>query len=138
MVCLAARGELPAAGAVSRVVVRAAAALCLALAALLLVVDAREYPGVSLPALRALGRGVLPLIAIAVINLRAAGGGRGWRLLALAANVVLLGAAVRLIGRGAPLFFWMLAVVAVALVIGSVGLLRLGPRATAGAPHTSA
>ena len=104
-------------------VLRAASVLCLLLAALLLAADAREYPGFSRAGLRALARGALPLLAIGVLSLRAVGDGRGWRVAALAANLLLLGAALRGVRGGAPPFFWMLLGVAVLLVVGSVGTL---------------
>ena len=89
---------------VVRGAVRAAVVLCLALAALLLAADAGEYPGWSRAGVRALARGVLPLLLVAALNLRALGAGRGWRLGALAANVALLVAALRLVRPGAPPF----------------------------------
>ena len=109
---------------VSRFVVRAAVVLCLALAALILVVDADEYPGMSRAGLRVFVRGVLPLLLVAALNLRAVRAGRGWRLGALAANVALLADALRLVTRGGPPVGWLLLGVASLLVVGSAGLLR--------------
>ena len=93
------------------------------MAILLLVVDAGEYPGVSRPALRAFARGPLPLLLIAALNVRALSGGRTWRLLAVGANLLLVGASSRLLGRGAPPFFWLLAGVAVMLLAASIAAL---------------
>lgn len=104
--------------------IRIAALLCLALAALLLTVDAREYPGISRPAFRALAFGALPLLVIGVINLRALTAGRIWRVGTLACNVVLLGIAIRMVNRGAAPFAWLLLGVSALLVAGSAALLR--------------
>src|SRR5512132_1334177 len=99
--------------------IRVAVVLCLALAALLLAVDAREYPGLSRPAFRALTFGTLPLLVIGVINLRALTAGRIWRVGTLACNVVLLGITARMVNRGAAPFAWLLLGVSVLLVAGS-------------------
>lgn len=112
-----------------RLLLRAASVLCLLLAALLLAVDAREYPGFTRAGARALARGALPLLVVGVLNLRALGAGRGWRIAALVANLLLLAAALRGVGGGAPPFFWMLLAVALLLVAGSAGVLLLVPPA---------
>jgi len=115
-----------------RWLLRVASVLCLLLAALLLAVDAREYPGLTSAAVRALVRGALPLLSVGVLNLRALGAGRGWRITALAANLLLLGEALRGVGGGAPPFFWLLLGVALLLVVGSAGVLLAPPRESAG------
>jgi hypothetical protein len=111
----------------SALVLRVGSVLCLLLAALLLVVDAREYPGFTSAGLRALARGALPLLAVGVLSLRALGGGRGWRIAAVVASLILLGAALRGVRGGAPPFFWLLLGVALLLVAGSVGVLLTPP-----------
>jgi hypothetical protein len=95
--------------------------LGLGLAALLLLSDAGEYPGFSRAALRAFGRGPLPLLVIAALNLRALGAGRGWRLLTFGANLLLLGLAIQRVHHDAPPAIWLLLVVAVLLTLGSAG-----------------
>src|SRR5690348_15326207 len=102
---------------------RASSVLSLLLAALLLAVDAREYPGLTRAALRALSLGALPLFAVGVLNLGALDAGRRWRLVALLADLTLLAVALRDVGRGAPPFFWMRLGVAALLVAGVAGLL---------------
>ena len=82
--------------------------LAVGLAATLLLSDAGEYPGISAAALRAFGRGPLPLLLIAALNLRALGAGRGWRLLTSGANLLLLGLAIQRLHRGAPPALWLL------------------------------
>jgi hypothetical protein len=114
-------------GSYARWLLRTASVLCLLLAALLLVVDAREYPGFTSAGLRALARGALPLLAVGVLTLRALGGGRGWRVAAVVASLILLGAALRGVRGGAPPFFWLLLGVAILLVAGSVGVLLTPP-----------
>ena len=109
---------------IARLVLRVAVILCLALATLILVVDANEYPGMSRAGLRVFVRGVLPLLLVAALNLRAIRAGRGWRLGALAGNVALLADALRLVTPGGPPVGWLLLGVASLLVVGSAGLLR--------------
>jgi hypothetical protein len=116
-----------------RLLLRVASVLCLLLAALLLAVDAREYPGFTSAGLRALVRGALPLLGIGLLNLRALDAGRGWRIAALVANLLLLGAALRGVRGGAPPFFWLLPGVALLLLAGSVGVLRSPPAKEPGA-----
>jgi hypothetical protein len=99
-----------------RVLWRAGIVLCLALAALLLAVDASEYPGFSRPGLRALLFGALPLLVVGAVNLGALSAGRGWRGAAIAGDVALLAVAVPLVRRGGPPFPWLLLVTAVLLV----------------------
>src|SRR5688572_20260059 len=95
--------------------------LAVGLAAMLLLSDAGEYPGISRAALRAFGRGPLPLLVVAALNLRALGEGRGWRLLTFGANLLLLGLAIQRLHRGAPPAIWLLLVVAILLTLGSAG-----------------
>ena len=104
-----------------RPVVLAGIGLGLGLAALLLLSDAGEYPGLSRAALRAFGRGPLPLLVIAGLNLHALGAGRGWRLLTFGANLLLLGLAIQRVHEGAPPAIWLLLVVALLLTVGSAG-----------------
>ena len=110
---------------------RTGIALCLVLAALLLAVDAREYPGVSRAGLRALAGGVLPLLIVAVLNLRALGARRRTQWLAMAASVLLLAAALWRLRAGAPLFFWLVSGAAAWLVVGGGALLWTGARSRA-------
>ena len=109
-------------------VVRLGTVLLLALAALLLGIDAGEYPGLSRAGLRALAQGALPLLVAGLINLRALRAGRGWRWLAVAVNILLLSVALNHVRRGAPPFFWMLLGVACLLVLGSIGLIAASAR----------
>src|SRR5687767_11831338 len=108
--------------------------LAVGLAATLLLSDGGEYPGISAAALRAFGRGPLPLLLIAALNLRALGAGRGWRLLTSGANLLLLGLAIQRLHRGAPPALWLLLVVAVLLTLGSAGSVypRVSARANDG------
>lgn len=112
---------------------RVAVVLCLVLAALLLLVDAQEYPGHSRAAFRALGRGALPLLLVAGLNLLALERRRGawWRGAALAVNVALLALALRLLRSGAPLGFWLLSAVATLLVVSSAAWLWMALRTRA-------
>lgn len=110
-----------------RVLVRVAAVLCLLMAALLLAVDGREYPGFSVPGLRALAAGALRLVLIGLLNLAAVGAatartGRWLAVAATAANLALLVWALANARGGAPPFFLALPVVATLLTIASVGL----------------
>src|SRR4051794_15663350 len=107
------------AASISGWLLRLAAVLCLLLAALLLAVDAREYPGLTWAGVRALSYGALPLLAVGVLNLRALDAGRSWRLAALVADVILLAVALHDVGRGAPPFFWMRLAAAALLVAGA-------------------
>ena len=112
---------------VPRVALRAAAVLCLLLAALVLGADHAEYRQLTRAGLRALGRGALPLLAIGALNLRAVEGTRGhfpWRVAALVADVVLLGYAARMAARGGPPLAWMLLVVAAFMLGALVALIR--------------
>jgi hypothetical protein len=113
---------------------RAAIVLCLALAALLLAVDAREYPGFSRPGLQALAYGALPLLLSGAINLRALSGGRGWRGAAAICNLVMLAVALRMVSRDGPPFARLLLGAAVLLVVCSA--VHLVPRREA-AGHPS-
>lgn len=103
--------------------VRLGAVMVLALAAILLAVDAGEYPGFSRAGLLALFRGALPLLAIGTINLYPLRAGRIARLCAVVANLVLLYVALTRVYRGAPPFFWMVVGVALMLFLSSAGLL---------------
>ena len=110
-----------------RLLGRVAAVLCLLLAALLLAVDGREYPGFSAAGLRALATGALPLVALGVLNLAAAGAatprtGRWLAVAASAANVALLAWALPNARGGAPPFFLALPAVATLLTAASVGI----------------
>jgi hypothetical protein len=108
-------------------VVRGAAVMLLALAALLLAIDSREYSALSRAGLHALAWGTLPLIAVAIVNLHALDARRGWRWCAAGVNVIVLGLASMRVFRGAPPFYSMVAAVAGLLAIGMTGLLRLDP-----------
>jgi hypothetical protein len=101
---------------------RAAAVLCLLLAALLLGADASEYPGLSRAGLRALVQGAVPLLGIGLLNLRAVGAGPPARRLALGADLLLLAWAAAHVGPGYPPFAWMRLAVAMLLVLAAGGL----------------
>jgi peptidoglycan/LPS O-acetylase OafA/YrhL len=107
-----------------RILWRVGIVMCLALAALLLAVDASEYPGYSRPALRALLFGAVPLLVAGAVNLRALGAVRGWRGAALACNVALVAVALPMARGGGPPFPWLLLGTAVLLVACSVLSLR--------------
>jgi len=122
-----------------RLLARVSAVLCLLLAALLLGADAGEYPGYSVPAMRALVTGTLRLVLPGMLNLAAAGattpGSARWlAVAATAANLSLLAWALGHAGVGAPPFFLALPVVAVLLTVASVGLAISTRRAGGGAP----
>ena len=102
-----------------RLLQRIAAVLAMLLAALLLGADAGEYPALSRAGLRALGRGVLPLLVVASLNLAALDGRRVLRALALVANLLFLGAVLRLVQAGAPPFVWISLAIGVLLVLSS-------------------
>jgi hypothetical protein len=106
-----------------RRLLQTASILCLLLAALLLAVDAREYPGLTRAGVRALSYGALPLLAVGVVNLIALNAGRRWRLAALAADAILLAVSLRDVAHGAPPYFWMRLAVAALLVAGVAGAL---------------
>ena len=108
--------------------VRLGAVLLLALAALLLGIDAGEYPGLSRAGLRALAQGALPLLVAGAINLQALRAGRIWRWCAITVNILLLAVALNHVRRGSPPFFWMLLGAACLLVLGSAGLIAVGAR----------
>jgi len=95
--------------------------ITLLLALLLLGAEAGEYPGWSRAGLLALGRGVMPLLVVAGLNFAALDGRRTVRLLALVANMVFLGIALRMARAGAPPFVWLAIGAAVLLVIASAG-----------------
>jgi hypothetical protein len=97
--------------------------LCVGLAVLSVVVDAGEYPGLSRASGRAFVRGPLPLVLVAAINLRALAAGRRWHRLVVVVNLLFLAAALRVLGGGAPPFFWLQGATAALLFVASVGLL---------------
>ena len=102
-----------------RMLQRIGAVLALLLAALLLGADAGEYPGLSRAGIRALARGILPLLLVAGFNLAALDGRKAVRVLALVLNIAFLIAVARMLGSGAPPFVWMALAVATVLVISS-------------------
>ena len=102
-----------------RLLQRIGVVLTLVLAVLLLGSESAEYPALSAAGLRALARGVLPLLVVAVCNLAALEGRRAVRVLALVLNFVFLGSVLTLARPGAPPFVWMSLVVATLLLIAS-------------------
>ena len=105
---------------------RAGVIACLFLTAVALAVHASEYPLTTRAGLRVHAAEVLPLLALGVLNLVALDAEPSDRLrnrfsgLAVG-NVLLTGAAVRLLRPGAPPFAWFLVGVGALLVVGSIG-----------------
>ena len=102
-----------------RIAVRVIAVLLLMVAAVVHAVGANEYPGVTRPALRFITTEVLPLLAVAALNLVAYGTpGRAalWRGLAVASSAVLLASLVPHVQPGAPPVFLARPVLAVLLL----------------------
>ena len=110
-----------------RLLQRIGVVLTLVLAALLLGADAPEYPGMTQAGMRALSRGVLPLVIVAGFNFAALDARRAIRVLALIVNVAFLGAMTRIAGAGAPPFVWMGIAVAALLVTASAGRVHSRP-----------
>ena len=109
----------------ARLFVRVAVVLLLALTALLLAVDSAEYRALTRAGLRVFAHGVLPLGLVAALNLHALdarAGARGWRLAALAADVLVLAAGVRMLRPGAPPLAAILSTVGLVLVLAMAGL----------------
>ena len=105
-----------------RVAIRTIAVVLLLVAAVVHGAGANEYPGITRPSLRFLATAVLPLLAVAVLNVIAFGSNRRspvWRALALASSASLLAASLPHVERGAPPVF-------IALPILSALLLALG------------
>ena len=103
-----------------RIAVRVVAVLLLLVAAVVHGAGANEYPGITRPALRFITTEVLPLLAVAVLNLVAYASARGqpvWRGLALASSVVVFASLVPQVQRGAPPVFIALPVLT-ALLLG--------------------
>lgn len=112
----------------SRLLVRLAILLLLALLALMLAADSAEYRALSRAGVRVFTRGVLPLGLVAALNFHALDAGRGWRLAALGANVAVLAAGVRLLQPGAPPFVAILCTVGTVLVLAMAALMVIDAR----------
>jgi hypothetical protein len=110
-----------------RFLTRVGVVLLLLLAAVFHLSNMGEYPGLTRPSLWYAVSEVVPLVAIAVVNLAAAANvdalrrGPG-RLLAPAASIELLVYGLVAVGRGAAPGFFAMAGIGALLAIGSVGL----------------
>ena len=109
-----------------RIAVRVAAVLLLLIAAILLAVKTGEYPGMTPPALRFMATEVLPLIAVAALNLAALDvdvPAAGWRrVIAIASSAVLLAASLPEFQRGAPPVSIALPIIAAVLLTASAAI----------------
>ena len=102
--------------------------LCLLIAAVVVGAGAGEYPGLTRAGLAFAATEILPLVAVAIVNLAALDGPRPgttaarWlRGLAAAASVALLVDALPDARRGAPPVVWATVVSAALLVVASAG-----------------
>ena len=100
---------------VLRVTIRVVVILLLLVAAVVHGAGANEYPGITRPAVRFMTMEVLPLLAVAVLNLVAFGSdghGHGpvWRGLALASSAALLASSLPHLALDAPPVFMALPV----------------------------
>ena len=108
--------------------VRVGAVFCLLIAAVVVGAGAGEYPGLTRAGLRFAATEILPLVAVAVLNLAALDGlphgapaARWLRWIALVASVALLADALPHARRGAPPVVWATVASAALLVVASVG-----------------
>lgn len=107
----------------ARGLLRVATVLCLLLAAIVLGADHAEYSQLSRAGLHAMARGVLPLLAIGVLSLRAIDGDRVQRLAAVAGALLILWTGARMLAGGGPPLAYMLVAVALLLLGGLLPLL---------------
>jgi hypothetical protein len=109
-----------------RIVVRVGAVLLLLIAAILVAVKTSEYPGITRPALRFMATEVLPLIAVAALNLAALDVDvpvSAWRRVgAIASSAVLLAASLPEFQRGAPPVSLALPIISAVLLAASAAI----------------
>jgi hypothetical protein len=110
-----------------RFLTRVGVVLLLLLAAVFHASNMGEYPGLTRPSLWYAVSEVVPLVAIAVVNLAAASNVAALRrgpsqMLAPAASIELLVYGLVAVGRGAAPAFFAMAGIGALLAIGSVGL----------------